>query len=318
MLKEPSNVELVIGGTGFLGAHLVEALVAAGRRVLVAARRKPADAGIKLPKIAGFHRVEDWSATESKKPRQRIMLSAIGNGQFARVWHLAAMSRAADAERDPDAAESVNCDWPAAIAKAARQNATPLIHISTDLVFGANPAPEGGFAPTDLIAPVCTYGQTKARGEQVVRRKYDKADIVRLPLLFGNSHRRALGASDALLAMLERGEQPQLFTDEWRTPLDVGAAAKALIALDAALRAEPDRRGDVWHFGGRRLSRLELGCALLARSGLSPELLVPTTRAALGLQAKRAADASLDSSATRALSETLQITLESGSAPSFP
>ena len=318
MTKESSNIELVIGGTGFLGLHLVDALIAAGRRVVVAARRIPLEAGVKLPKIAGFHQVENWTAVPARRPRQLIMMSAISNAQFARVWHLAAMSRSADAERDPEAAEAVNCEWPAAIAKAACQSATPMIHVSTDLVFGAHPAPAAGFAPTDPIAPVGAYGQSKAHGEQAVRRKHQKADIVRLPLLFGDSRRRQLGASDALLAMLERGETPQLFTDEWRTPLDVRAAADALVALDGALTAEPLRRGGVWHLGGRRVSRADLGCALLARSGYGPDRVTKTTRAALGLVESRAADASLDSSATRALSESLQNTLESGSAPSFP
>ncbi|MDF1798255.1 MAG: sugar nucleotide-binding protein, partial [Planctomycetota bacterium] len=241
----------------------------------------------------------------------------LAGGACAGVFHGAAWARGAAAERAPQAAFAVNCTWPGALAGAQRG---PFFHVSTDLVFGAAPPPADGFGPAAATAPLGTYGATKAAGEFAVRAASRCAHVVRLPLLFGDSRGRGLGASDGLLAALERGEQPRLFTDEFRTPIDVRAAAEALVQL-ADLHSEPEpsaASGQTWHIAGRRLSRLDLGRALCHAHGVDPGALVPTTRAALGLAATRAADTSLDARATRNLSAQLARTLDSGSAPPFP
>jgi dTDP-4-dehydrorhamnose reductase len=122
--------------------------------------------------------------------------------------------------------------------------------------------------------------------------------VARLPLLYGESFGRGLGAQDALLDALGRGEPVVLFTDEHRSPAAVAVAADELVRLEAAGVA------GTWHLGGpERLSRAELGARLLARH--DPEQRLPrpteTTRAAVGLADTRAADACLDSARARAL-----------------
>ena len=295
--------ELVLGGTGFLGPHLVDAIVALGRRVTVAARRPP-PASLRLP--AGV----DFVSVDGERPG--ALVEDVARGKYARIFHLAALSRTDEAEAAPARALRLNRDWPAELAAAATAAGVPYVWASTDLVFGGRPPADAlGYGPDEAPAPVGVYGRSKAAGEEAVLASAEGALVVRLPLLFGDSRGRALGASDGLFEALARGVTARLFTDEWRTPLDVVAAARGLVALE--------RMGCTgrWHLGGRGVSRFELGCALCLAAELDPARLEPVQRSNLGLAETRAEDARLDTRATRALGSELSICLDSGSAPHF-
>jgi dTDP-4-dehydrorhamnose reductase len=281
--------DLVLGGSGFLGAHLVGALLGRGRTVVSASRRPAAPTGAALP-------TEVWSL-DGAQPGAGA--AEIAGGRFERVFLAAALARVGDAARDPGLALRLNRDWPAELAAACAVGGTRLVFVSTDLVFGAEPPPgPAGFREQDAPAPLEPYGASKAAGEATVLKALPGALVARLPLLYGESFGRGLGALDALLGALERGEPVALFTDEHRTPADVAVAADELVRLEATGAA------GTWHLGGpERLSRAELGARLLARH--DPERRLPrpthTTRAAVGLAGTRAADAGLDSARARAL-----------------
>ncbi len=222
----------------------------------------------------------------------------------ARVVLCAALARASDCDADPAAARRMNVELPARVGRWCARAGARLVHVSTDLVFGADgPPAAGGFREQDPVSPAHRYGRTKADGERALLESFPDALVVRLPLLFGDSGGRGLGASDSLLAALERGRQPTLFTDEWRTPLEVGCAARALVEL-----AGGEVSGRLHVAGPERVSRSELGRAVLAARGRSraeiADLVRAGTRAEAGLAATRAADASLDSSRARSILAT--------------
>ncbi|MEL6716983.1 MAG: sugar nucleotide-binding protein, partial [Planctomycetota bacterium] len=151
--------------------------------------------------------------------------------------------------------------------------------------------------------PVSVYGESKLASERAVQAACPEAAVVRLPLLYGNSGGRGLGASDALLEAVERDDRPGLFTDEWRTPLEVGAAAAALVEL---LDFEG---GGVLHVAGpERVSRFGFGLSVLAAMGLEREAaeatVRATTQAAVDAGAPRARDVSLCSRRAQGLLET--------------
>lgn len=296
--------DLVIGGTGFLGPHVVEALVARGRHVTVAARRRPrAEHG--LPAGAAFLEVD------GEQPG--ALAARVASGEFRRVLHLAALSRVDQAEADPERALRLNCHWPSELASAADAASCAFVWASTDLVFGGRaPLDAAGFGPTEAPSPIGAYGTSKAAGEAAILERNPAALVVRLPLLFGDSRGRGLGARDGLFAALDRGESPQLFRDELRSPLDTGAAAAGLLAL-----VDMGCAG-IWHLGGRAVSRFELGRALCLAAGRDPARLRSVLQSDLGLAGRRAADARLDSRATRELGSELDMCLDSGGAPVFP
>lgn len=286
---------LILGASGFLGAHLVAAARTAGWRVVAAARTPGA-----APRIAGSVPAESaaWDAEQAGATEELIE-----RVRPAAILNAAALARPDECEREPARAFALNAELPRAVARIARARGIRFVSVSTDLVFGARPARGARYSEEDAPSPVHVYGRSKAEGEAGALAANPSALVVRLPLLYGDSGGRGLGASDQLLAALGRGERPALFTDEWRTPLDAGNAARALV--ECLGREE----GGLLHVAGpERLTRHELGLAVLVARGLAPaeaeERVRRATRAELGLAELRARDASLDASRARALLAT--------------
>ncbi len=279
---------LVPGGSGFLGAHVVRAAHAAGWRVVVGSRSPDA-----LHGIPGTEEVEHaaFDGREAASVEDLIERAAP-----QAIVVCTALPGIADCERDPALARALNCDLPAALARASAVRGLRLVHVSTDLVFAGAPPRPTGYREDDAVGPRSEYGRTKAAGEDLVLAADPAAVVVRLPLLFGESFERAQGASDAIVAAVRRGEAPALFTDEWRTPLDAARAGRALVAL--AGRAES---GLLHVAGEERLTRLDLGLRALAAAGFAdPRALVrAATRAEKG-HGDRPADVALDASRARA------------------
>jgi len=286
---------LVLGASGFLGPHLVAAAMKAGWCVS-AASRTPSRA----PRIDGQapDAEVDWNAESAG-----ATVGLIDGVRPGAIVLAAALARVDACERDPARAFALNAELPRAVARLARARGIRLVHVSTDLVFGARPAREARYSEADAPSPVHVYGRSKAEGEAGALAENPAALVVRLPLLYGDSGGRGLGASDQLLVALARGERPALFTDEWRTPLEVGNAARALVECLAR-----DERGFLHVAGPERLNRLELGLAILAARGLTPAEAAERVRAALradlGLAELRPRDACLDASRARALLAT--------------
>jgi dTDP-4-dehydrorhamnose reductase len=293
---------LVTGASGFLGAHVVERALAEAWEVRAQVHRAP------LPESLSS-RVQCVNADFSSEAELEHCLEST---KPEVVIHLAARSSVADGERDQEFTRRVNVCGPRLLASWCARRGARLVHVSTDLVFGGVGPPEGGFSESDLPAPISAYGRSKLAAERAIEELDPLASIVRLPLLVGPSHGRGLGATDSLLAAVDRGETPALFEDEWRTPLDVRSAAEALIEL-----ASSDLAGHLHVAGPERISRHEIGMRALRRRGLRADLararLVTTTRGALGLASTRPADVSLNSTRAKRVLRTLLIGLESGS-----
>jgi dTDP-4-dehydrorhamnose reductase len=285
---------LVLGASGFLGAHVASAC----RGEIVCASRAVA------PSSRGRHRPFD---AERPGELERLLVDE----RPARVVNVAALSSVPEAEADPDRAHAVNAELPRRLASWCEEAGARLVHVSTDLVFGGREPVGDRYREEDPPSPVSTYGRSKAAGEALVLAASPRALVVRLPLLYGNSSGRARGASDGLLDAIARGERPVLLTDEWRTPLEVGNAARALAEL-----AEGEERGILNVAGPDRVSRHELGLAVLVANGRTPQealrLMQASTRAESGWGVARARDVSLDTRRARSLLRTPLLAIREG------
>lgn len=287
---------VILGATGFLGAHVVaaahaDALARAGDRKpgrVVAVGRQTLFA----PRFTPRREAAEWVSADLAPPDQAAALLEVEAPR--RVILCAALSRVGDCEQDPELARRLNVELPAEVAGWCASNRARLVHVSTDLVFGDRAPRRGGFLESDPVGPVSVYGQTKAEGEEAVLSADPGAVVARLPLLYGNSGGRGLGASDSLLEAIDRGEVPRLFTDEWRTPLEVSVAAEALVELSRL-----DLKGRVHVAGPDRVSRHELALEVLDAMGLSREEAQASLQATLREEVEtlgvRPADVSLDS-----------------------
>jgi dTDP-4-dehydrorhamnose reductase len=278
---------LILGGSGFLGAHAVAAALRTGRPV-VSASRDPGAGG-----DGAERRVLDALHPQATQ----ALLAELAP---ARIVLCTALARLDQCDAYPGLAQELNVAFPERVARAATAQGARLVFVSTDLVFGAVAPPSSGFVEAHDVGPVSCYGESKAAGERAVLEALPDALVVRLPLMFGDSLGRGLGATDSLLAAIGRGMRPTLFEDEYRTPLDVGVAGRALVEL-----LDADVSG-VLHVAGRqRISRHELGLALLTAAGHKPvqarAAVVAGTRQQAGLEASRPADVSLDASRAREL-----------------
>ena len=283
---------LVLGGSGFLGAHVVRQAVGAGFEVTNACRQPEATPDsargrareVAMDLVRGFDSLPTW----------------LDEYQPEAIVNCAALSRAAACERDLDLAMLLNARIPGVLASWSEERGVKLVHVSTDLVFGGEPSRAQGYSEEDEPAPMGRYASTKQSGESSVAHV---ASVARLPLLYGDSDGRGLGASDSVIAAVERGETPSLFSDELRTPLDVEEAAAALLEL-----AGTDHAGILHVAGPRSLSRLELGILALGSTGRSEEEATRLVRACLQAEvdagAPRPRDVSLDSPRARSLLQT--------------
>jgi dTDP-4-dehydrorhamnose reductase len=269
---------LVLGGSGFLGAWVVQRALLAGGDV-VCASREPG----RSPEFGVGH----GRPLAVDVTRQGDLEERLESLDLDWIVNCAALSKLSDCEQQPDLAASINTELPRFLGKHCQGRGIRLLHVSTDLVFDGAPPRSSGYVEEDPCAPLSVYGTSKWRGELAMLDENPAALVVRVPLLLGPSGGRGLGASDSLLAARERDEHVRLFTDEYRTPLDVRLVARALVELCGASVC-----GLLHVAGPERLSRFELGQLVLA-PGSGPS---PSRQADLELGAPRPADVSLDAS----------------------
>ncbi len=206
------------------------------------------------------------------------------------VLHAAARARVADCARDPEGALRANAGATATLARLAADAGARLVYVSTDLVFDGEGAP---YREADRPRPVSAYGRSKQAGEKAVL-DVPRSAVVRVSLLYGPALHGRPSFFDEQLNALRGGKPVPLFRDEWRTPLDLLTAARALLAV-----ARSDYTG-ILHVGGpERISRLEMGRRLAESWGLDASPIIATDRDAVPATEPRPRDVSLDSSRWR-------------------
>ena len=154
-----TGTTLVTGGAGFVGSHLVERLVADGRRVHVVddLSRGSADwlaAGVELDEL------DIRDAPGLRRVVARVLPEV--------VVHLAAMHFIPDVDGAPELARDVNVRGTRALLDAlADSPPRRLVFASTAAVYPDRAGPIPETCPPD---PLDVYGQTKLEGERLVEQ----------------------------------------------------------------------------------------------------------------------------------------------------
>jgi len=224
---------------------------------------------------------------------ERQIADAFRHARPTTVIHAAALASVAACHRDPASARTINTHASGCLAELAAEAGARLVFVSTDLVFDGF---KGSYAEDDDPSPLSDYGRTKHAGEQAVLRA-PGAVVARVSLLYGPTLIGRPAFFDEQVAALRTRTPIRCFVDEWRTPLALGTAARALLGL-----ARSDCQG-VIHLGGpQRLSRWEMANQLAEALGLDPGgTIIPATRTEVPSPEPRPRDTSLDSSRWRAL-----------------
>jgi UDP-glucose 4-epimerase len=150
---------LVTGGAGFIGSHLVDALLGDGHRVTVI---DDLSSGLerRIHEDAAFHRVDivDRDALDA----------VVDEVEPDAIFHLAAQSSVTISVTDPARDCAVNVEGTLNVLQAATRHGAPLVFSSTGGALYGNEAPIP--TPEDRIpAPLAPYGASKWAGEAYVK-----------------------------------------------------------------------------------------------------------------------------------------------------
>ncbi len=160
-MRQTFGLDLVTGGAGFIGSHLVDRLINDGRRVRV------------IDNFIVGRRAN--LAQHESDPRLEIVEGDIADIKTAlrategveRVFHLAARADIVPSIREPEAYFRANVDGTFAMLEAARRNQIArFVYVASSSCYGVPtlyPTPET--APAD---PQYPYALTKYLGEQIV------------------------------------------------------------------------------------------------------------------------------------------------------
>lgn len=104
------------------------------------------------------------------------------------IINCAAFTAVDKAETAGEIVERINADGPGNLAKAAKENNSVLVHISTDYVFGGDLEVEKDYKEEDAKAPVTVYGVTKLQGEEQIQANTEQYYIFRTAWLYGDGN----------------------------------------------------------------------------------------------------------------------------------
>lgn len=149
------------------------------------------------------------------------------------IVNCAAFTDVDGAQSHPDRAFAVNAAGAANLASAAASLSIPMLHVSTDYVFGGDPRTcladcQRPYVESDEPAPLNVYGESKLRGERLVLAASDEHLVVRTSWLFG-----AGGVSfvSRMLQLASQRRELQVVDDQVGCPTWTGHLAPALIDL---------------------------------------------------------------------------------------
>jgi dTDP-4-dehydrorhamnose reductase len=264
---------LVTGASGNLGAYIVREL-----------QRREADFVLWSRARTGNVFDVPVHSVELGDPEQ--VTSAFKAARPAVVIHAGAMASPAKCFQDPARARQINVEASAMLASLAARGGARLLLVSSDLVFDGE---QGNYRETDAPRPVLVYGHTKLAAEQSVLA-YPEHMVARISLLFGPTLVQRPSFFDEQVSALSDHRVCNLFCDEWRTPLSLMFAARALVAL-----VYSDFKGII-HLGGpERLSRLDMGLRLARALRRSSSVFTGVSRKSIRSQEPRPRDLSLGS-----------------------
>ncbi len=160
------------------------------------------------------------------------------------VINAAAYTAVDKAESDPDTADLINAQAPAAMARACAAREIPFVSISTDYVFSGD-----GFAPwqpNDPTDPQGVYGSTKRVGEVAIEAAGGRWAVLRTSWVV------AAHGNNFVKTMLRLGAERDALTivaDQIGGPTGAAEIAQACVTIAKTLVKEPIKSG-VYHFSG--------------------------------------------------------------------
>jgi UDP-glucose 4-epimerase len=175
MTTGKNNTILVTGGCGYIGSHIVHALLDQGKHVAVLDNLHNSHSGT-LPANVQFFEVDILDRDSLEDVFAEI--------QPAAVIHMAALISVEESVANPDAYFSVNTQGTQNVVDACvKYKVHTLIFSSTAAVYAAN---ENALTETAPFGPASPYGQSKLDAEKLIREAVDHSDLKAVILRYFN------------------------------------------------------------------------------------------------------------------------------------
>src|SRR5213594_3664418 len=196
---------LVTGGAGFLGSHVVDALIARGDEVVVVDDLSTGDR-------ANVDRHADFAVADVAN--LSALQRGIGSRRIDAIVHCAAKTKVVESMTKKDLYERVIVGGTQNVIETARRlGARVVVNISTGgAIYGETPVCADENVPVD---PQSNYGRFKAAAEKLVEVSDLRAVTLRLANVYGPRQRTDLegGVVAIFIGCWKRGEPITLFGD---------------------------------------------------------------------------------------------------------
>lgn len=147
------------------------------------------------------------------------------------VINCAAYNLVDRAEDEPEVAFAVNAFATRQLALWCASRDVPLMHISTDYVFGLHSSTTPR-SEEDAAGPVSVYGASKLAGEEFVRAICPRSWVVRTCGLYGHRASQAKGNFvETMLRLAGQRSELRIVADQRCTPTSTADLAEQLVRL---------------------------------------------------------------------------------------
>ena len=204
---------LVTGGAGFIGSHLAERLVAAGRKLYVLDNFSTG----RMDNLAGIRSSRNLKVVKGDVRRIHRTLTKMPR-RIDAICHLAAVTSVQQSTREPILTNEVNVTGTLQVLEAARKlDADRVVFASSAAVYGtprAFPISEDA-----IISPISPYGASKAASELYLGSFVENHGIECVSLRYFNVYGPRQAASQysgviSIFAKRALNQQPlQIFGD---------------------------------------------------------------------------------------------------------
>jgi len=224
---------LVTGSNGLLGQKITAKVIADGGVNLIATSKGE----------NRFPTTADYIYAEMDILNVEQVKATIEAHQPDAIIHTAAMTNVDACHVQRETAYALNVTAVENLISICETYNIQLVHLSTDFIFDGE---NGPYDELDAPNPLSYYGETKLRGEELIKNSTCKWAILRTILVYGIV--KDLSRSNIVLwakGALEKGDPLNVVNDQWRMP----TLAEDL--ADACLSAvEVDAQG-VFHISGK-------------------------------------------------------------------
>lgn len=196
---------LITGSNGLLGQKLTDLLLQTQDFDFIASG-----------KGSNRHPKKDIHYIQLDITNQNMVNEVMDTHQPNFLINTAAMTNVDACEDDKELCDQLNVNAVKYLAMACERNQTRMVHLSTDFIFDGT---EGPYAEDASPAPLSYYGESKLKGELLVKEHCSDWSILRTVLVYGivNDMSRSnivLWAKEALMNQKEIN----VVDDQFRTP----------------------------------------------------------------------------------------------------